>query len=1216
MIPARYPAKHKHALGQVADKNMPRAKAPKPPGPSQPLPHEALPRGGEGEARGSQAWDGSHPWFVVSLCDGIGGFFLAIQLAQYAFEGIALEKEAHLRDFTHSRWPQLLMRQDCESVTADEVIRLAAKAGCGGVWLVGGPPCQPFSVAGQRGGFNDQRANPLLVFCELKGELDKATRAAGLGFRCLLEEVATMSSTHRAEISEKFQGGPTLIHAADFGWIQRARLYWGLETYLKAGTPKGWDWEYFPPGTHFPDVGVVRWLGCRLPAEWDPDPGSTRTPPSKSIWQSPFVPGGQWRATYAEQRYDTLTTCFPHKPDHGASAADAAQYRRFSDDGGRFPLHAYAAEQCVQEKTGNGAMRLRVLSAAERERLMGYPPDWTAPLRAQRQSQEDVRCHAIGNGFHIPSILLILAIMVQPVQGVGVSQAPVAGAWRQQHAARTVFDPDHPPGADHQTDARRLLEDVQAMFPEHFFPQNRMKKVAKALQQIDWGMLGFWHRWHTLHHPRVDTGGPDIQAIRDRTGIYTATSRQKNVAGAKWTPTTRLPVDLTKEQHMEEAMQLPHAYNLDVKLEMDVEFAVEACARLGPDAPAWRGKVFEAIRRLARALAPLDAWALAHRPTRHSQGWSPALTAAFVHLLGWKDRTLPWALVEGFQVVGAIPASGVHRPLEPEHQDDAELRAALLGDNAIAYIDELENDKRVHQHAADILQSIEDEISLNLAHPLQTRAELDEHFGQGKWRPLPRHVIFQSTKARPIDDAKAGAQNAYTKCNETIVCTSSEWPAITWRALMQKVRLISPADPEPTWLRPCSGSEDMWKGFRQNHARRADEPFCVITFVHPVTKRRVYSRLKGLPFGMGSVVNQFNRLPHLKTAVLRRLLAMLACHYFDDELLLEAIQCAGSSKAMSLRLSAMWGIRYGTNKRQGMSTTSDFLGHCYDWAQLACEGTATFDVKPETRAKAVTLLDHYIATRQLTPGEASKLRGLLMWIDTGITGRPCRGALSGLIARQYWERVPRHVVTVWLATQLAYLHECVLIMPPRVLPLRRGEQMPVVLYTDAATDSPGLRIGLLLLVPGKHPLCATYDVPDEVVEQWALRTTYIGQGELLAGPLGLYIFRDELRGCDVTWYIDNISAAASLIKGASTKEDSSEMALVAGLRAAELGARIWVEWIASDQNPSDPLSRLGFDDPYVAARLDSGEWIARVGTVDWPQAVGQPRMLLQRWGTL
>ena len=71
----------------------------------------------------------------------------------------------------------------------------------------------------------------------------------------------------------------------------------------------------------------------------------------------------------------------------------------------------------------------------------------------------------------------------------------------------------------------------------------------------------------------------------------------------------------------------------------------------------------------------------------------------------------------------------------------------------------------------------------------------------------------------------------------------------------------------------------MWKGFRQNHPMQEDEGFCVITFVHPRTGKRVYSRLCCLPFGMGSVVNQFNRLPHLKSAVLRRILAMLACHY-------------------------------------------------------------------------------------------------------------------------------------------------------------------------------------------------------------------------------------------------------------------------------------------------------------------------------------------------
>jgi len=243
--------------------------------------------------------------------------------------------------------------------------------------------------------------------------------------------------------------------------------------------------------------------------------------------------------------------------------------------------------------------------------------------------------------------------------------------------------------------------------------------------------------------------------------------------------------------------------------------------------------------------------------------------------------------VAGFQVVGAIPPSRVHRALEAEEMDNLELRENLLGQNAIDFVDALESDTRVHQHADGILEATLSDIELGLARPLESRAEVDAIFGRGRWRPLPRHLVFQDDKARPIDDAKAGGHNASSACLETIVCVSGEWPAMTLRAPLQRVATLTGDEHVPPWIQPRTGTEDMWKGFRQNHSTKDDERFCVITFVHPTSGQRVYCRLRGVPFGMDTVVNQFNRLPHLKTAVLRRLLGLLVCHYFDDDILLE-----------------------------------------------------------------------------------------------------------------------------------------------------------------------------------------------------------------------------------------------------------------------------------------------------------------------------------------
>ena len=225
--------------------------------------------------------------------------------------------------------------------------------------------------------------------------------------------------------------------------------------------------------------------------------------------------------------------------------------------------------------------------------------------------------------------------------------------------------------------------------------------------------------------------------------------------------------------------------------------------------------------------------------------------------------------------------------------------------------------------------------------------------------------------------------------------------------------------------------------------------------------------------------------------------------------------------------------------------------------------------------------------------------------------------MTAITARQYWERRPGHALTEPLEMAMRFAVEVLLILPPRVIPLTSAPIQQIVMYTDAATRTNGaLRLGILLCETGKPSLCASLDVPDWVIQTWKLRSTYIGQGELLAIPVALQMLEAQLRGRYITWYIDNTSAASAAIKGASPTEDNSPMALVAALLAASFGCRIWVEYIASAQNPSDALSRDGYDDTEVQAKLGSGEWVSVRTQVNWSAVltVADAHQILQRWG--
>ena len=272
-----------------------------------------------------------------------------------------------------------------------------------------------------------------------------------------------MSIQQREYIDGIFGEKATLIQAADFGWVQRARLYWGLVASVHAAKHASCahaQWEYFAPGQLIPNLAVLRWAGKKHPPQWSPTPGERWLGGQVESSLSVPVPGSDWQATYAGGRFMTLATCFPRRADRGTDAGDVEQRLRFEHDGKRFPLSAYTAENCVQR---DGV--LRVLNAEERESLMGYPQGWTAHLRTHACSEEDTRCHEIGCGVHLPSIMLLLTVLFH-LPHAACSQTIAGVEWSSTHIPGSAFDVSANHLNTHATTPEALVADIISMLPK------------------------------------------------------------------------------------------------------------------------------------------------------------------------------------------------------------------------------------------------------------------------------------------------------------------------------------------------------------------------------------------------------------------------------------------------------------------------------------------------------------------------------------------------------------------------------------------------------------------------------------------------------------------------------------------------------------------------------------------------------------------------------
>ena len=169
--------------------------------------------------------------YVLSVCDGIGGIFVAVSKYTSEIEGHACEKEQALREFVRKKWPKVGQSALIEELDVQAILEDIMKVRPDIVLMVGGVPCQPFSgLADDPRGMADPRAAPIGHFVRIRDGLSAHLRRADIDFYWMIEEVASMTRAHRDEISRITGTEPVLLHAADYGWIHRPRLYCGAWT--------------------------------------------------------------------------------------------------------------------------------------------------------------------------------------------------------------------------------------------------------------------------------------------------------------------------------------------------------------------------------------------------------------------------------------------------------------------------------------------------------------------------------------------------------------------------------------------------------------------------------------------------------------------------------------------------------------------------------------------------------------------------------------------------------------------------------------------------------------------------------------------------------------------------------------------------------------------------------------------------------------------------
>ena len=634
--------------------------------------------------------------------------------------------------------------------------------------------------------------------------------------------------------------------------------------------------------------------------------------------------------------------------------------------------------------------------------------------------------------------------------------------------------------------------------------------------------------------------------------------------------------------HVLEAMDRRHPFEDDDDLPTDLQSAVDFVCCEGHSIQSWRRQRCNELRRIAASLDDVNS-ELSARMCEGSRELSDkvgpvhfAFIAAVLDALEWPDSKLVFKLLHGFETIGPIEDSGVYAEWRTFASED--LSGTLAGNAAWAsrLRDEYADRARTSGVSDDdvaLWGKSMDEVAKGYATGPFTREELDQRFGYGRWRCIPRFGIWQKGKLRAIDDARRSLHNAITRTDESLICDRADFPLRMARAFARGLG----RDPDMRL-----GTDDMEAAYRRVPVR--DMAWSCVAQLDPASREARFFVLPGHNFGLISSVLNFNRVPEFMVHAARRILACCTSHFYDDYPVCEpSFACQSSQNALGF-LHTLAGFPFSEEKHERCSRVSKYLGVENDFSTTATDGIARVRMTSSRREHLLASIQEIVESRELTPHAAAVLHGKMQFALTGAFGKVGRAALA-LIRERMWRHSGSFVLSNVLTSSLVFLWTLVRDAPDFSFSVRPSLEPAVLVYSDAMYDmaTGKAQIGFAIWSPfkvgeGRSGWLHSYlDVSNLVQVLFTPRTQYITQLEVLAALAVYMSVPSWVAGRRVLHFIDNQGALSNLISCSSKDLDCAWMVHDFAIRAARISCGVWFDYVRSKANLADLPSRGEFD---------------------------------------
>ena len=627
-----------------------------------------------------------------------------------------------------------------------------------------------------------------------------------------------------------------------------------------------------------------------------------------------------------------------------------------------------------------------------------------------------------------------------------------------------------------------------------------------------------------------------------------------------------------------------------------------------------------------------------------------ALMTALTFIMRWPDWQLTSLFTRGFKVSGLIEPSNVYPRVAPAAVDS--LHAILDPEDADKWNSTVASGSFPSDLDKEVYDTAQEQVKNGLLSKSMSKKDIDKIFGKGSWRAIRRRGLQQGDKVRGIDNARASRTNFAAFLQDTIMTTPHDI-AIQILAWLFSGKKGSKRFRGLRNLKLGLGADDLADAYHGIPNSEAQLGLCVVAIMNPDSKKIEFHISYAHLFGLSAAVVNFNRLPELLTAASRRIGMATTWHFFDDQGVIDfedatappPAPLAGGAKRIHTsvvtlpdaskgeylvkadipeRMSAqcftsslfhLVGRPFKEKKHLPPEDKQGHLGLLNDLSQFMSGYLSLRPKEGKMEELHKLLLDLRVRRPRLcTLSEIMKITGILIFLLMACFDKLARGGLRPFFdwiadnsdSTSLWRTKLNPIkISASLMVGVEFFLFTIPLIKPRIYSLGIVQPLPVVAYSDAEWTVreppllPRRGLGGCIFIDNKYKACSI-NTPADILFSLAPRDTQIIPLELLAATGLLYTFRKDIENKDLLMFIDNQSVCGALVKGASRSRDIQQLTSAFHAMCAKLRVRVWVEWVPSESNPADILSRehcseqeilAGYEEHQVESKpMELPEW--------------------------